>query len=145
MREGLEGAGDDMVALFDRLAQLRGLRSGVLSDGDDQPHGGVHHLHVLAHIGVEGGAVGDDDDGVEGFLPVLRDVADQAVCEPRDGFGLAGARGVLDEVAPAGAAPGDVPGDPLHRAELVVAGKDELAARGAALRLGIGFPHGEVA
>ena len=145
VREGLEGAGDDVVALFDRLAQLRGLRPSVLANGNHQTQGCFHHLHVLAHVGVQRGAVGDDDDRIEGLLPILRHMPDQTVGQPRDGFGFPGTRGVLDQVTATGPAPGDIPRDPLHRAELVVAGEDQFSSRGAALRCGVWFPDCEVA
>ena len=145
VREGLEGTGDDVVTLFDRLAQLRGLRPGVLANGNHQPHGGVHHVHILAHIGVQRRAVGDDDDGVEGLLPILRHMPDQAVGQPRDGFGFPGTRGVLDQVTATGPAPGDIPGDAFDSAQLVVAREDQFSSRGAALRCGVRFPDREVA
>ena len=123
--EGLERAGDDVVAFDEGFLQLRGFRARFFADGDDQSVGGVDEAHVASDVFVEDGAVGDDDDGVEGGVRLGIDVADEAVAEPGDGFGFAGARGVPDQVASAGPRGFDVADDAFDGAQLVEAREDQ--------------------
>ena len=80
-------------------------------------------LDRVADLPVEEEPVGDHDDGIEDRGAVLRE-PDQLMRQPSDGVALAAARGVLDQVAPAGAVRGGVGEQPAHHVELVVARPD---------------------
>ena len=118
--ELLDGGDDDPLALGDEPLEVGG-SIGV-------PHGGVHLselLYRLADLVVQHHPVGDDYGGVEDGLPALLE-PDELAGQPGDGIGLAAARGVLDEVALAGAVVGDVAQDLAHGFQLVVPGPDLL-------------------
>ena len=136
---------NDLLAGLDEAAKVAGtLRV---------PHGradlGVPPDRV-ADLPVEEEPIGDHDDGIEDRGAVLRESEpvlrepepepDQLVREPGDGVALAAARGVLDEVAPAGAVRGGVGEQPAHHVELVVA-RPDLASRLAAGSLVPGLHH----
>jgi len=55
-------------------------------------------LHSLLQLGIQYGAVGDDDDRVENSLILVIMQRGQPVGGPGDGVGLAGAGAVLDQV-----------------------------------------------
>ena len=117
-RELLHRGDDDLLALGDELAQV----ARVLGVADRGAHLG-ELLDRVPDLLVEDAPVGDDDDRVEDRRVVLRQ-ADQLVREPGDGVGLAAARRVLDQVAPARAVLPRVGQELAHHVELVVARPD---------------------
>ena len=140
--EGLQRHHDDPVALQQRLLHQGGLAGGlspeVLAVHGHHGAGGPLDLpDGLLKLVVQHGAVGDHDDRVEHPLLVRPVGGEQAVGGPGDGVGLAGARGVLDQVGLAGALladGGEHRGDGLP---LVEAREDQrgLPARAAVLVL----------
>ena len=58
--------------------------------------------HVASDVLVEDGAVGDDNDRVEGGARFGIDMTDEAVAKPGNGLCFTRTRGVPNQVAPAG-------------------------------------------
>ncbi len=119
-RESLHGGDDDLLAAFEELRELLGLRNAraFLDRADNIAHLG-EALDRLADLLVEDAPVGDDDDRVKNFLAVLAR-ADELVRQPRDAIGLAAARRVLDEVTLARALLPHIGQELPHHVELVV-------------------------
>ncbi len=141
--EGLHGDGEDPGGgVLECRRQLGGLAAALTGDGPEGAGGAYEALHGLPELVVQDGPVGDDEDLVEDgrggaefagasfqFPGVGEGVqVEQAQREPGDGVGLAGARGVLDEVLLAAAVALDVVGEGAHGVPLVVAGEDQFCA-----------------
>ena len=125
---------DDLLAGLDEAAEI----AGTIRVAHGRADLGVL-LDRVADLPVEEEPVGDHDDGIEDRGAVLRE-PDQLVRQPGDRVALAAARGVLDQVAPAGAVRGGVGEQPAHHVELVVA-RPDLGTRPPAGSLVPGFHH----
>ena len=124
-RELLHRGDDDLLPALDEAAQIA-RAFGVADRRADLRE----LLDGVADLAVENAAVGDDDDRVEDRHVVFRET-DQLVGEPGDGVGLAAARRMLDQVAPARAVAARVGEKRAHHVELVVA-RPDLGPRPAA-------------
>lgn len=94
----------------------------------------VEGLDGLRELIVKDHTVGDHDDGIERHGPLVGGL-DKLMHEPGDRVRLPTARGVLDEVLPAGAVLGDISEQLPHDIELVVAREDRLRRAFARLRI----------
>jgi hypothetical protein len=157
-REGVQRDRDDLPGLAgEGFRQLVGLRTVLVVDLHDQTGVLLETADRLAELGVEVAAVGDDDDLVEDGCAGLesggqgvwvdgcwvggRVQGGQAVCQPADGVGLAGAGGGHPEVVVTGAVAGRVRGELGDDVPLVVAREDQLLARPAVRALLLAQVH----
>ncbi len=117
----LDGGDDDGGAVGEGFGELL----GVLVDFLDDSGFVLELVDGVLKLLVEDEAIGDDDDGVEDAGVVAVVEAGEAMGEPCDRVGFAGACGVLNEVVVAGALGLGVVDEATDGVELVVAGEDE--------------------
>ena len=127
MREGLDGDDDDAGIARQGLGQLGRLAAFAFLAGDAADHafGVLELVDGLLQLGIEHGAVSDDDYRVEHPLVLLGVQRGKTVRRPGDGVGLARARAVLDQVTlprPLGASGGH---QSVDRVPLVEAREDQ--------------------
>ena len=127
-RELLERGDDDGLARLQRLLELAGGGVDVLDHAERL----LELPHRRLELAVQDAPVGDHHDRVED--PPIGGVVQRGelVREPGDGEALAAPRGVLDQVAMAGARRPRVRHQAADGVELLVAGKDQMAGPGLA-------------
>ena len=120
-RELLQRGDDDPGAVDQRGGEL----PAVPVDGFDHALGVLDLVDGVLELPVQHAAIGDDHDAVEDLAVLAVVEAREPVRQPGDAVGLAAPRGVLDQVAPAGALCARHGDELPHRVELVVAGEDQ--------------------
>jgi hypothetical protein len=123
--EGLDGDDDDRRPCHQRGGEFGGLGAGVAADGNHDAGLVLDLVDRVLQLGVQHGPVGHDDDGVEDLLVVGAVQGAELVRGPGDGVGLAGAGGVLDQVAVAGALGAGGLDELVDHVPLVVAGEQQ--------------------
>ena len=123
-RELLQRGDNDTLSGVERVPQIPG--GLLLVDGTDGAERMIEACDGLLELGIQVAPVRDDHDRVKDRLIFRIMQRGQTVGCPGDGVGLAGTRGVLNQIVVAGAVSAHVGQELAHHVQLMVAREDQL-------------------
>ena len=124
--ELLQSGNNDTHTVVQCLLQILGVLA--FTDGFYGAKGMVESGNGCLQLRVQNGTVGDNDNAAENGFIVLVMKRCQTICRPRNGVGLAGSCGVLDQIIASGSVCFDVGNEFAHDVELVETRENEFVA-----------------